>query len=146
MCDVDQESYVVDCDAQFVETSGLLSCIGVAIVFDGRVSMSHYANAHITGFDDFCKEVEDLVPDIDRPTIRPIVAGGELGDEYRDEIKKSREHVVSELSKLGFGCAQIRWCPEGARSQTILVDTVNKTALIETDFKENDIRTETLQF
>lgn len=145
--DVEQGDSAYDCDSEWVETSGLGPCIGVAIVFNGRVSITHQHGAHANvGYDDFCKKINKLVPAEARTLICPIVAGGQLGDDDPDEIIKDRNHVLSTISALGFGSPQVSWCPNDAQSQTILINTLTKTALVEIDFENASAREVKLKF
>ncbi|MFM0549804.1 hypothetical protein P0D69_02375 [Paraburkholderia sediminicola] len=144
---VEQGDSAYDCDSEWVETSGLGPCIGVAIVFNGHVSITHQHGAHANaGYDDFCKEINELVPAAARTSICPIVAGGQLGEDDPNEIMKDRNYVLSTISRLGFGSPQTLWCPDDAESQTILINTVTKTALVEIDFEDAPAQEVILQF
>lgn len=137
--DVPQGESVYDYDAEWVETSGLGPCIGVAIVFNGRVSVTHQHSAHSNlEYFRFCEEVAQHIPVSARASISPIVAGGQIcrddPEDDPDEIMKAREHVESTLSALGFDTLQICWCPDDAQSQTIVINTEKKKAAVEIDF------------
>lgn len=76
---VEEWSSVYDCGSEWAETSGLGPCIGVAIVFNARVSITHLPGAHANSeYDAFCNKSDELVPVVERASIRPIVARGNL--------------------------------------------------------------------
>lgn len=128
--DVEQDKYVVDQDEDVVETCGLGPCIGVAIIYQDRVSLIHTSGAiEVPDFRRFCEEVADVIPPEARAYIRPIVAGGEF--EYPPEhSERKRDFVIATLQDMGFGSPQTEWCPKH-HTQTIFVDCEGKEAVIE---------------
>ncbi|MEX3689308.1 hypothetical protein AB3X91_39800 [Paraburkholderia sp. BR14263] len=128
--DVGQEHYVVDHSDEVVETSGLGPCIGVAIIYQSQVSLIHTAGAdEVPTFGDFCEAVDQVIPQEERSSINPIVAGGDDSELPEDAVRK-REYVLAELQDMGFGLPQVIWCPR-QHAQTILVDCIRKTATLE---------------
>lgn len=144
--EVGQFESTYECDEQVVETQGLGPCIGVAIVFNNRVSMTHQSGPHATDeLDGFLDEVCQRISFSDRQKIRPIVAGGLLPG-GKISVGKDRKYVLSKLEEAGFGEPQIAWCPDNAESQSIVIDTHLGTAIVETDYANSPTQRQSLQF
>lgn len=145
--DVEQGLSVYGRDDEWIETSGLGPCIGVAIIFTDRVSMTHQSGSHASDeFDRFCEAVATIIPAPARSSIHPIVAGGQLSCEPMG-VENDRAYVLSKLHALGFGKPQVRWCPENAQSNGIVINTQAKTVVVETYFEDDrPVDSKALQF
>jgi hypothetical protein len=127
--EVEQQKHEVDISCDILATSGLGPCIGVAVVYEGRLSLAHYPNAASAEFDDFFDELKVAIPEIDRADIRPVVAGGKTDADLED-IAADREYVLQKLRDLGFGDPHVRWCSEQEDCHELELDAVDGAILI----------------
>lgn len=128
-------------ESESLRTEGLGPCIAIAICYRGNAFLLHSPNARVEAdtlttpfFECVCKHI----PVTARSSIRPVVLGGRLDfeDPEDDELvnadtELAREYVLNNLSELGFGAPQKRWCPTG-HYQNVLIRIRTNIAEIET--------------
>jgi hypothetical protein len=145
--EVDQGDSVYEVDSGGVGTYGLGPCIAVAIVYAGKISITHQPASHLgCGFDEFLKTVEMVVPLAFRSEIYPIVAGGKVGDDLLDEVLESRGYVLFKLNESGFAAADTYWCSNDAEGQSLVADVENRTVEVETQWQGKPAQVEVIEF
>lgn len=113
----------VDVECDVLRTDGLGPCIGIAIAFQGRLSLLHAPGPSMSSNgDEFLNALEASIPSGDRSAIRPVLAGGKVSQGSKVAVMKERRWARKELRRLGFGAPREHWCPESADCQDIELD------------------------
>jgi hypothetical protein len=123
-----------------LETIGLSTCIGVAVISNQRGFLLHINDPGDSETDALFQAFDRFIPSDLRSRIRPILFGAVIEDIFHDEndadIRRLtiefRNQIKDRLCKAGFGTPRLLWAQAG-QTHSMHLDLAKGTAELEID-------------